>query len=74
MRNSRVYGNGVVGSYYEHNFYVQAHMPVIEGNYIGEVRAGSEGSSYKSRSSGEVFRYNYVVSSTRAMDWVYSED
>lgn len=74
VRNSRIYGNGVVNSYLRHNLYVQAHMPVIEGNYIGQVRAGSEGSSYKSRSSGEVFRYNYVLASARAMDWVYSED
>ncbi|MBK8476314.1 MAG: right-handed parallel beta-helix repeat-containing protein [Opitutaceae bacterium] len=74
VRGCRVYGNGVVGSYYEHNFYVQCHLPVIEGNYIGRVRAGSEGSSYKSRSSGEIFRYNYVEGSSRAIDWVYSEE
>ena len=74
VRNSRVYGNGVVGSYLEHNFYVQSHLPVIEGNYIGQVRTGSLGASYKSRSSGEIFRYNYVVSSARAVDWVYSEE
>jgi hypothetical protein len=74
VRNSRVYGNGVVGSYLQHNFYVQSHLPVIEGNYIGQVRSGSLGASYKSRSSGEIFRYNYVVASARAVDWVYSED
>ena len=74
VRGCRVFGNGVVGSYYEHNFYVQCHLPVIEGNYIGRVRAGSEGSSYKSRSSGEIFRYNYVEASSRAIDWVHSEE
>lgn len=74
VRACRVYGNGIVGSYYEHNFYVQCHLPVIEGNYIGRVRPGSEGSSYKSRSSGEIFRYNYVEASARAIDWVYSEE
>jgi hypothetical protein len=74
VRSCRIYGNGRVGSYREHNLYIQSHLPVIEGNFFGQVRPGSEGSSYKSRSSGEVFRYNHVVASARAVDWVYSED
>lgn len=75
MRSNRVYDNGIVGSYLEHNVYMQAKMPIIEGNYIGQTRAGSLGSSYKSRSSGEVFRYNFVESSSgRAIDLVHSED
>jgi hypothetical protein len=74
VRNNRVYGNGVVGSYLEHNLYIQATNPIIEGNYFGLTRAGSAGSTYKSRSSGEIFRYNYVEASARAIDWVHSED
>lgn len=74
IRANRVYGNGVVGSYLEHNLYIQSTNPLIEGNYFGLTRAGSEGSTYKSRSSGEVFRYNYVEASARAIDWVYAED
>jgi hypothetical protein len=74
VRTSRVWGNGVVGSYLEHNLYIQSTNPIIEGNYFGLTRAGSEGSTYKSRSSGEIFRYNYVEASARAIDWVYSED
>jgi hypothetical protein len=69
----QVEGNGVSGSYLEHNFYVQAVRPVITGNYIGQTRTGSLGSSYKSRSSGEVFAYNTVVASARAMDFVHAE-
>jgi hypothetical protein len=74
VRSNRIYGNGVVGSWFEHNFYIQSVNPVIEGNYIGQVRKGSLGSSYKSRSSGEIFRFNYVEASARAVDWVHSED
>ncbi len=74
VRNCRVYNNGVVGSFFEHNFYVQCRQPVIEGNFIGIVKSGSEGSSYKSRSSGEIFRYNYVEGSARVIDFVHSED
>lgn len=74
VRSCRVYGNGVSGSFFEHNFYVQCARPVIEMNYIGRVRAGSEGSTYKTRSSGEIFRYNYVEGSARVLDFVHSED
>lgn len=74
LRNNRIYGNGVNGSYLEHNVYMQSTNPIVEGNYFGQVRAGSQGSTYKSRSSGEVFRYNYVEASARAIDFVHSED
>ena len=73
IRGCRVFGNGVDGSDKQHNLYVQCHLPVVEGNFIGRVRPGSIGSSYKSRCSGELFRYNYVEASARAIDWVYSE-
>ena len=73
LRSNRVYGNGLGGSYLEHNVYMQATNPVVEGNFFGIVRSGAEGSSYKSRSSGEIFRYNHVVGSARAVDLVQSE-
>ena len=45
IRNSRVYGNGVVGSYTQHNVYIQTTNPIVEGNYFGVLRAGAAGSS-----------------------------
>jgi uncharacterized protein YfiM (DUF2279 family) len=74
VRSCRVFGNGIVNSWFEHNFYVQCANPVIEGNFIGQTRPGSLGSSYKSRASGEIFRYNYVEASARACDWVHAEE
>lgn len=74
LRGSRVYGNGVSNSWLEHNVYMQASNPIVEGNYIGQLRTNAPGSSYKSRSSGEVFRDNYVVAAARALDFVHSED
>lgn len=74
VRSCRVWGNGRANDYLTHNFYVQSTNPLIEGNYIGQTRPGSEGSSYKSRSSGEIFRFNYVVASARALDFVHSEN
>lgn len=74
IRNCKVYDNGVVDSYLEHGVYNQGISPIVEGNYFGQNRAGSTGSSYKSRASGEIFRYNWVESQARAMDFVHSED
>ena len=74
VRSCRVFGNGIAGSWFEHNFYMQCANPLIEGNFIGQTRSGSLGSSYKSRASGEIFRYNYVEASARACDWVHAEE
>src|SRR5262249_7573529 len=49
VRSCRVFGNGIAGSWFEHNVYLQCANPLIEGNFIGQTRSGSLGSSYKSR-------------------------
>jgi hypothetical protein len=74
LRNSWFKDNGVPGSFLEHGVYMQADSPVVEGNYFGKVISGSEGSSFKDRSAKLVFRNNYVVSSSRAIDLVHSEE
>lgn len=74
IRNCRIYGNGMVGRSTEHNLYIQARGPLIEGNYIGTLRAGALGSAYKSRSTGEVFRYNTVEAAQRILDFVEPEE
>ena len=74
IRNCRIYGNGMVGRATEHNLYIQARGPLVEGNYIGTLRTGALGSAYKSRSSGEVFRYNTVEAAQRILDFVEPEE
>jgi len=74
MRKCFLSGNGVVGSGTEHNAYIQGTNPVIEGNYFGPLIDGALGSSYKSRASGEIFRYNWVETNARAIDFVEPED
>ncbi len=73
IRRNRIYGNGNVGSYTEHNLYIQAVRPLYEGNYIGQLRAGAVGSSMKDRSSGTVVRFNHIVAAARAIDLVEIE-
>ena len=73
IRGNRLYGNGNVGSYTEHNLYIQAVRPLYEGNFIGQLRVGAVGSSMKDRSSATVVRYNHIVAAARAIDLVEIE-
>ena len=73
VRRNKIHLNGVQGSYLEHNLYVQAVRPVYEGNYIGQLIPGAQGSSLKDRSSATIIRYNYIVAAARAIDLVESE-
>lgn len=75
---NRVFNNGNIWDSArmdrEHNIYSQAGTSMIfQYNYIGPVRAGSTGSSLKDRSSNLVIRYNWIVSSARALDIVEPE-
>lgn len=73
VRRSQVYGNGKVGSYLEHNLYVQGVGCLIEDNVIGGLRSGAQGSSYKDRCSGTIFRRNTVTCHMRCIDLVHDE-
>ncbi len=73
VRRNRIHANGNVGSYTEHNLYIQARRPLYEGNYIGQLIPGARGSSLKDRSSATVIRYNHIDAATRAIDLVEIE-
>lgn len=74
MRYCQIYGNGIPGSFFRHNVYMQCDRPIVEGNYIGPQVAGGLGSCYKSRAGDEIFRYNYVENNARCLDLVFSEE
>ncbi|MBI2733905.1 MAG: right-handed parallel beta-helix repeat-containing protein [Aquabacterium sp.] len=71
IRRNLLYQNGNLGSYTEHNLYVQARRALYEGNFIGQAFGGS---SLKDRSSGTVIRYNKILASARALDLVETEE
>jgi hypothetical protein len=73
VRNSQVFGNGRVGSYLEHNIYLQGVGCTLEGSTIGALRAGAEGSSYKDRCSGSLIRNNTITCAARCLDLVHDE-
>lgn len=74
LRNSRIYGCGRVGRATEHNVYVQGIQPVLENNFFGPNRIGSQGSTVKLRAAGFVVRANWMMSSDgRMLDLVHTE-
>jgi hypothetical protein len=73
VRNSQIFGNGRVGSYLEHNLYLQGVGCTLEGSVIGTLRPGAAGSSYKDRCAGSVIRNNTINCAARCLDLVNDE-
>jgi hypothetical protein len=69
-----IYGNGVVGSIFQHNNYTAAVNITFEYNRFGPPRAGAPGVNLKDRSAGLVVRYNWIEGGNRNLDLVDGED
>ena len=67
-------GNGVVGSYLQHNTYTEALGIHYLGNRMGPLAAGAEGNNLKDRSAGTVIESNRIEGGNRALDLVDSGD
>lgn len=67
--NNWVYACSSLGSYSTHCFYTEAIGTLYEHNFIQSVITGSFGDTIKERSSGVVFRYNYVETSANAISF-----
>ncbi len=69
-----IYGNGIDGSYYEHNAYTEAIGMVYQFNHFGPLCDGCGGNNLKDRSAGLVVRYNWIEGGNRQLDLVDAED
>ena len=70
FEGNHIYGNGIVGSFYEHNTYTSAIGTVYQGNRFGALRPGADGNNLKDRSAGLVVRYNWIEDGNRQLDLV----
>ena len=68
VEGNAIYGNGEIGSFSQHNNYLQGDLLLFQFNWVGAVRSGAAGSSVKVRSAGAALRYNYVQGSARVLD------
>jgi hypothetical protein len=73
IEGNYIYGNGNVGSIYEHNTYTEARNILYQFNRFGPLCDGCLGNNLKDRSSGTVIRYNWIESGNRQLDLVDAE-
>ena len=69
-----IYGNGNIGSIYEHNVYTAAAGIVFQFNRFGPLLAGASGNNLKDRSAGLVVRANWIEGGSRELDLVDAQD
>lgn len=74
IEGNKIFGNGIVGSYYQHNTYTAGINVTYQYNYMGALRSGAGGNNLKDRSAGLVVRYNWIENGNRQLDLVDAED
>lgn len=74
IEGNYIYGNGNVGSIFEHNAYVAGIGMVFQYNRFGPLLDGAGGNNLKDRSAGLVVRYNWIEGGNRQLDLVDGED
>ncbi|HMO79961.1 MAG TPA: putative Ig domain-containing protein [Pyrinomonadaceae bacterium] len=74
VEGNYIYGNGIVGSIFQHNNYTAAIGIVFQYNRFGPLRSGAPGVNLKDRSAGLVVRYNWIEGGNRNIDMVDGED
>lgn len=74
VEGNYIFGNGIVGSAFQHNNYTAAIGIVFQYNRFGPMRAGAGGNALKDRSAGTVVRYNWIEHGNRQLDLVEGED
>lgn len=74
VEGNYIFGNGIVGSGFQHNNYTAAIGVTFQYNRFGAMRAGAGGNALKDRSAGTVIRYNWIEHGNRQLDLVEGED
>lgn len=74
VEGNYIFGNGIVGSAFQHNNYTAAIGITFQYNRFGAMRAGANGNALKDRSAGLVVRYNWLEHGNRQLDLVDGED
>lgn len=65
--NNWIHDCSDINSFHTHTIYIEATFTIYEHNYLQKVVVGSNGDTVKDRSSGIVFRYNYVETSANGL-------
>jgi len=72
---NHLHGNGVVGSYNQHQFYIQGWNEVVQFNLVDQYQPGAGGSNFKSRGFPDLIRYNHFGDgAARELDLIDNQD
>lgn len=74
IERNHFFGNGIVGSAFQHNTYTAAIGIVYRNNRFSSLRAGADGNNLKDRSAGLVVKNNWIEGGNRQLDLVDAED
>jgi hypothetical protein len=74
VEGNYIFGNGIVGSGFQHNNYTAAIGITFQYNRFGAMRAGANGNALKDRSAGLIVRYNWIEHGNRQLDLVEGDD
>jgi hypothetical protein len=74
VEGNYIFGNGIVGSAFQHNNYTAAIGITFQYNRFGAMRSGANGNALKDRSAGTVIRYNWIEHGNRQLDLVEGDD
>lgn len=74
VEHCQIEGNGIAGSFAEHNVYSAADGITYQFNQFGNLRAACAGNNLKDRSAGLIVRYNWIEGGSRQLDLVDAED
>lgn len=73
IEGNYIYGNGIVGRFFEHNAYTECIDITYQYNRFGPLRAGAGGNNLKDRSAGLTVRYNWIEGGNRQLDLVEAQ-
>ena len=72
---NHLHNNGTVGSYSDHQFYIQGWNEVVQFNLVDQYQSGAAGSNFKGRGFPEILRYNHFGDgAARQLDLVDNQD
>jgi len=72
---NHLHANGAVGTYLDHQLYIQGLNEVVQFNIVDDYQSGALGSNLKSRGFPDIVRYNYFGDgAARQLDLVDNED
>jgi hypothetical protein len=72
---NHLHNNGDIGSYLEHQLYIQGWNEVVQFNIVDQYQSGAQGANFKGRGFPEIVRYNHFGDgAARQLDLVDNED